>query len=100
MSNKMSEYQRSLIGEEVDRSTQKYAHLYEKSIEDLHDELAALNEAVANGTVELDLIDAYLDAISKKEQLPFDDFDSAEAYAVFSEKHAFLFEENSNIKLI
>jgi hypothetical protein len=91
----MSEHQHSLNGGESTRSAQKHEHLYLKSLEELYDELAALNDQVADGDIDLDLIDAYLDAINTKETLPFNSLDPEESFAIFSEKHALLFDENT-----
>lgn len=93
--SKMSEHQHSLNGGESNRLAQKHEHLYQKSLEELYDELAALNDAVAGGDVDLELIDAYLDAINIKEALPFNDLEPEASFAVFSEKHALLFDENT-----
>lgn len=93
--SKMSEHQHGLNGGESTRSAQKHEHLYQKSLEELYDELAALNDRVADGDVDLDLIDAYLDAINTKESLPFSNLDPEESFATFSEKHALLFDENT-----
>lgn len=93
--SKMSEHQHSLNGGESARLAQKHEHLYQKSLEELYDELAALNDRVADGDVDLDLIDAYLDAINTKESLPFSNLDPEESFATFSEKHALLFDENT-----
>lgn len=91
--SKMSEHQHSLNGGESTRLAQKYEHLYHKSPEELYDELAALNDRVADGDVDLDLIDAYLNAINSKETLPFNDLDPVESFSAFNEKHSLLFEE-------
>lgn len=74
-------------------SAQISRHLKEADTEALLDELMELTEAAANGDVDLEKIDAYLNALDKKEPLPFE-IDTEAALTDFHNKHGLLINES------
>ena len=71
---------------------QKYEHLKEKTIEQLTDEYTALLQRAASGDIDLDLMQAYLDAMDEKDPIPFA-LEETATYERFAEKHAAMLEE-------
>ena len=71
---------------------QKYEHLKEKTIEQLTDEYTALLQRAASGNIDLDLMQAYLDAMDEKDPIPFA-LEEPATYEQFAEKHAAMLEE-------
>lgn len=71
---------------------QKYEHLKEKTIEQLTDEYTALLQRAASGNIDLDLMQAYLDAMDEKDPIPFA-LEETATYEQFAEKHAAMLEE-------
>lgn len=68
-------------------------HLEEADTEALLDELMELTEAAANGDVDLEKIDAYLNALDEKDPLPFE-IDTEAALTDFHNKHGLLIKES------
>lgn len=71
---------------------QKYEHLKEKTIEQLTDEYTALLQRAASGDIDLELMQAYLDAMDEKDPIPFA-LEETATYERFAEKHAAMLEE-------
>ena len=71
---------------------QKYERLKGKSIERLTDEYTALLRRAASGDIDLELTQAYLDAMDEKEPIPFA-LEETATYERFAEKHAAMLEE-------
>ena len=71
---------------------QKYERLKGKSIERLPDEYTALLRRAASGDIDLELTQAYLDAMDEKEPIPFA-LEETATYERFAEKHAAMLEE-------
>lgn len=93
--HKMSESQQSGSCGGKDRNmAQIYQHLRSKDPTELTDELAALTEDAANGTCDIELIDAYLEILDEKAPLPFK-ANPQEALSAFHEKHGLLEAETS-----
>lgn len=74
-------------------SAQISRHLEEADTEALLDELMELTEAAANGDVDLEKIDAYLNALDEKDPLPFE-IDTEAALTDFHNKHGLLIKES------
>lgn len=70
-------------------SAQISRHLEKADTETLVDELMELTERAANGDVNLEQIDAYLDALDEKDPLPFK-ADSKAALSDFHNRHGLL----------
>lgn len=73
---------------------QKYEHLHlkEKTIEQLTGEYTALLQRAASGDIDLELMQAYLDAMDEKDPIPFA-LEETATYERFAEKHAAMLEE-------
>lgn len=82
---------RSVCGADSGKA-QKYEHLKEKTIEQLTDEYTALLQRAASGDIDLDLMQAYLDAMDEKDPIPFA-LEETATYERFAEKHAAMLEE-------
>lgn len=82
---------RSVCGADSGKA-QKYEHLKEKTIEQLTDEYTALLQRAASGNIDLDLMQAYLDAMDEKDPIPFA-LEETATYERFAEKHAAMLEE-------
>ena len=74
-------------------SAQISRHLEKADTETLVDELMELTERAANGDVNLEQIDAYLDALDEKNPLPFK-ADSKAALSDFHNRHGLLIKES------
>ena len=74
-------------------SAQISRHLEKSDTEALLDELMELTEAAANGDVDLEIIDAYLNALDEKDPLPFE-IDTEAALTDFHNKHGLLIKES------
>lgn len=74
-------------------SAQISRHLEKADTETLVDELMELTERAANGDVNLEQIDAYLDALDEKDPLPFK-ADSKAALSDFHNRHGLLIKES------
>lgn len=74
-------------------SAQISRHLEKSDTEALLDELMELTEAAANGDVDLEKIDAYLNALDEKDPLPFE-IDTEAALTDFHNKHGLLIKES------
>lgn len=74
-------------------SAQISRHLEEADTEALLDELMELTEAAANGDVDLEKIDAYLNALDEKDPLPFE-IDTEAALTDFHNKYGLLIKES------
>lgn len=73
---------------------QIFKHLEEADVDTLIDELAVLTDNAADGNVDLDKINAYLDALDEKDPIPFG-VSAEESLAKFHARHDLLTKELS-----
>lgn len=74
---------------------QIFKHLEEADVDTLIDELAVLTDNAADGNVDLDKINAYLDALDEKDPIPFG-VSAEDSLAKFHARHDLLTKELSN----
>lgn len=73
---------------------QIFKHLEEADVDTLVDELAVLTDDAADGNVDLDKINAYLDALDEKDPIPFG-VSAEDSLAKFHARHDLLTNELS-----
>ena len=73
---------------------QIFKHLEEADVDTLIDELAVLTDNAADGNVDLDKINAYLDALDEKDPIPFG-VSAEDSLAKFHARHDLLTKELS-----
>lgn len=73
---------------------QIFKHLEEADVDTLVDELAVLTDDAADGNVDLDKINAYLDALDEKDPIPFG-VSAEDSLAKFHARHDLLTKELS-----